>query len=228
MQHEFGGSRQRPTFSQSGLRFETLCRRCNSALGDFDPALKALCDEVHQVLTSRIVRLSPIQVSFRPNAVLRAVLGHMLAAKPQTDDAWPDPLLRPVLLDRTASLPGTVHVYWWVYPHRSIQIRRDFVMPQRPWQFDTLGIFSVVKFYPLGFAVTDCTNFAGLPDLAVFGATPTTTEVEVELPVLRRVPERWPDVVGDGRFIIGGSAFSACVTARPRQTDSQPARGPRP
>ena len=162
-------SRETPavhTRSNDGVRYRTLCGYCNNTLlGRYDDDLKALVDAISSFCESRLVlpRLSPeLPLRCRPRAVLQSVLGHLLAAKSITDEVGQvDVALRPSILDPAVPIPDWIHVFYWLYPYRAVEVVRDIGMPAvhgRPWG-SSFAMFSVLKFYPVGFIVTDAPTY---------------------------------------------------------------------
>ncbi len=64
-----------------------------------------------------------------PNAIMRSVLGHLLAAKTETDKVVVDELIRPCILDPSSPIHDDIHIFYWVYSDETTIILRDFGMP---------------------------------------------------------------------------------------------------
>jgi hypothetical protein len=121
------------TRSNDGVRYRTLCGDCNNRLlGRYDDDLKALVDAISSVCESRLVlpRRSPeLPIRCRPRAVLQSVLGHLLAAKSVTDERGQvDVALRPSILDPAVPIADWIHVFYWLDPHRTVEVVRDIGM----------------------------------------------------------------------------------------------------
>jgi hypothetical protein len=91
--------------------------------------------------------------SFRPNAVLRSILGHMAAVRLHTERAeTTDRLIRDYLIGGRPLDPA-IQVYVWRFlPEDELVIARDLVV------CDALrntysGIMNVIKFYPMAAVV---------------------------------------------------------------------------
>lgn len=210
------------TRSNDGVRYRTLCSNCNNTLlGRYDSALKDLADAISRFCESGLVlpRRSPeLSIRCRPRAVLQSVLGHLLAAKSITDEGCNiDVALRPSILDPTVPIPDWIHVFYWLHPHRAVEVVRDIGMPAvrgRLWggQF---AMFSILKFYPIGFLVTDAPNYAWLPTLDEFRASPADLEAVISLPVDIVAPSTWPNSTDDGNIIMAVDTLKDAVRAVP-------------
>lgn len=76
----------RPRYSQSGVKFRTLCGRCNGDRlgGDYDKALLEMCKQARRLhRNAHLIRQLP-HVEIDPGKVVRSIFGHMLAAKDHT------------------------------------------------------------------------------------------------------------------------------------------------
>src|SRR5713101_7588131 len=61
----------KPRIIQSGLKYRTICKRCNEFLGSrYDPALIGLMKFVGNVLTSNLLLPRHVKVRTRPGAIL--------------------------------------------------------------------------------------------------------------------------------------------------------------
>lgn len=209
--------------SNNGVRYRTLCGYCNNTLlGRYDDDLKALVDAISSFCQSKLVlpRRSPeLPIRCRPRAVLQSVLGHLLAAKSITDEGGQvDIALRPSILDPAVPIPDRIHVFYWLHPHRTVEVVRDISMPAvrgRLWG-SSFAMFSILKFYPIGFLVTDTPTYEGLPSLDEFRAAPADLVAHIRLPVDIVFPSEWPNnITADGNIIMAVDTFRDAVRAVP-------------
>jgi hypothetical protein len=211
------------TRSNDGLRYRTICSYCNNTLlGSYDDDLKALVDAISNFCESRLVlpRRSPeLPLRCRPRAVLQSVLGHLLSAKSITDELGTfDVALRPSILDPAAPIPDWIHIFYWLHPYRVVDVVRDIGMPVvrgRVWGSD-FAMFSILKFYPIGFIVTDAPTYEGLPSLDEFRAASVDLEAHIKLPVDIVFPSDWPNnITADGNIIMAVDTFRDARRAVP-------------
>jgi hypothetical protein len=200
--------------SQNGVKFKTLCTACNGRLKRGDHFLKKFAQQVTGIIESRICLPRPIMVTLEPNVITRSILGHILAAKTQTDQALFDQNLRPCLKDFSIPIPDNVHVFFWVYPFRTIKIMREFMMPTIRGRFDAFSQFQVLKFYPLAFLVTDTPSYQGLFSLDKFKNIGLEDSVDIPLHVDGLPIEDWPEIVEDGNIITFGRSGIEALYAR--------------
>ncbi len=70
-----------------------------------------------------------IKYETRPNPLIRAVVGHMLAAKGGFERTKKKKKLRDFFNDETADFPNDLKIFYWVYPYPYTVAIRDVVMP---------------------------------------------------------------------------------------------------
>ncbi|MCY7337238.1 MAG: hypothetical protein LH613_13665 [Chamaesiphon sp.] len=145
----------RPRSIQNGVTFKTICADCNNFLGrKYDKQLGELSRKIESFVESNLVLPDSFEVECQPNAVLRSILGHLLAAKTETDEVIIDKLIRPSVIDPSIPIHEDIHVFYWVYPYEETSIMRDFWMPSVRGSFQGGGLFNLIKFYPMAFLVT--------------------------------------------------------------------------
>lgn len=195
-------------FSQNGVKFKTLCHRCNNSLlgTTYDPAFIAFVNSVSEVLRSSIALPRFVRIPAQPQAILRSLLGHMAAQGVDRFEkgAITEPL-RDYFLDRKQSLPAGVEVYYWAYPHRSHVMVRDAAY------INLLGgepfPLWFMKFFPIAFMVA-WSPAGRLPfqvqSLHQWREVAYETEVEVPLALDPLPPELWPEAPTRSSAIMYG------------------------
>ena len=72
----------KPTYSQNGLKYRTICKPCNETIGHkYDSALNEFSLSVGKYLGTSLTLPPTIQHPTKPAALIRSVLAHILAAK---------------------------------------------------------------------------------------------------------------------------------------------------
>lgn len=208
----------RPKFSQNGLKYRTLCGSCNSRLGaDYDPVLKDLANHIVRVLTSRLVLPSILNIPTQPTALARAILGHLLAARLGPEDQGFDSSMRSILLDEAAPIPSHLNVFCWVHPFDHHVVLRNVVMPARRGNFSDLGQFSILKFFPVGFLVSDRGSYEGLESLTSWRSLSCSETARVVLNTKDIRGPFWPEQTDPGNFVFMGADGADAVMAKPRK-----------
>ena len=144
------GSIFRPATSANGLKFRTLCKDCNSMLGGkYDKELNRFLNQIQGILKSGLVFPSRITIQAKPTLVIKAVLGHILAAKTGFCDSEVDKAIRDYIIDDSAVLSDKLKVYYWYYPYNNVIITTD----KMPYDMESgqKAFFSVLKYFPLAF-----------------------------------------------------------------------------
>lgn len=213
---------KRSRFSQNGVKYRTLCHRCNNTLlgATYDPEFISFVNHVAALFNSQIALPEVLSVPGQPQAILRSLLGHLSAQGvdryskgPQTE------ALREYFLDRSLPLPIPLRVFYWAYPHRSHVMARDAA-------YVDLGVgkpFAIwfLKFFPIAFMV--CWDEPHRLPYAVQSLDPWRSvpyDTTVDLPVRLRPlpPEYWPEAPTEHSVLAFG-AEAINVRANP------PARG---
>ena len=205
--------------TQNGVKYRTLCERCNSYLlgGGYDRTLNEFTLTVGRFLNTTLPLPSQVAIATKPARLLRSLFGHLLAAKAELEHSKPDEAMRQYVLDRVARVPPALNVSYFVYPYPDFVIIRDVVMPARRGRFDSMGIFSILKYFPIAYIVTNVKEYEGLQSLSFH--CPENLDQVVDIPISLESVQAcdWPEVVDDGNFVAGGgSSGQSSVTAIPK------------
>lgn len=136
--------------SHNGLKFRTLCANCNNILGArYDKALKGFTNNIVQRVQSPLNVLNSFTIETQPALVIKAVLGHILAAKTGECSTPIDEEIRRYVLGKDIKLSSKIKVYYWYFPYDTAIISLDKTV------CDILNgghaYFSVLKYYPVAF-----------------------------------------------------------------------------
>jgi hypothetical protein len=184
--HRLDASKAIKTKAHDGVKYRTLCPRCNNALlgARYDPALIDFTKLVSNFLASNLALPTTMNVRTKPALLMRAIWGHLAAVGvdrylkgPRTEE-W-----REFFLDETLHVPSGTNFYYWIYPYR----RQALVRDAGALDISTRGnaMYWLMKFYPLAFAVWMPQNHWQLPyrDLVTYcGSDPDhTVDVMIDL-----------------------------------------------
>jgi hypothetical protein len=194
--------------SQNGVKFRSICDRCNNyILGSlYDPYLCRFASQVAEVVQSRLYRPYPEYFNIKPQKVIRAVLGHILAFVPgRIPEGESDKAIADYVLDEDQDIPHELDIYVWLHPSKKQFLVRDAGL------LDTRArkpiVFKLMKFFPLSFFVTwKCPSvyrfdFLNLSDFRGCG---TDEEVRVRLPFDMIPHIYWPQAPRDNEFVMFG------------------------
>lgn len=218
-------SDQKPTISQSGLNILSICGNCNNSLlgTEYDPELIELSRKV-----AGLVRLNreqgfslpeKINLPIKPQRLIRAVIGHILAGKlPMSDKGYKLPPfqedLRNYFLNQSSQLSEEIEIYYWIYPSN-----KQIVI-------NSLGIVSwmgeghipsscLLKFFPLAFWIVwnkSDTFPINLTKISKDKFKDLDDICEIVIDLRNLPPLSYPEVPDDSRCIITlseGSSFLA-------------------
>jgi len=208
----------RPSLSQNGVKYKTICSRCNSDwLGSkYDPSLVSFSKDVGMFLKSNLVFPKKVEIRAKPGAIMRALIGHLIAAKTEIDEVTVDKDLRIPFFDVNEMIPEKYHIFYWVYPYHIITVIRDILMPVDRKNLSNTGVYSLLKYFPLGFMLTDQPYYEGLQELTRFRDLSWDSEVDIPVYLDNVKPYDWPNNVGNGNIVFGGASFLSSVIARPK------------
>ncbi|MBW4487102.1 MAG: hypothetical protein KME12_04865 [Trichocoleus desertorum ATA4-8-CV12] len=208
-----------PRISQNGVTFKTICRGCNNKLGNrYDWALGQFSQRVESFLESSLALPESFEVECQPNAIMRSILGHLLAAKTKTDEVVIDNLIRPCLTDSSLPIHDDIHIFYWVYPYEEIIILRDFAMPAVRSNLQKPGFFNMIKFYPIAFLIThQLSSYEGLLSLHKFNQTPPDQKANIRINLRSVRSNTWPEECnGMENYLLLGQAAHDSVYAVPK------------
>lgn len=202
--------------SQNGVKFRTLCKRCNNHLlgAEYDPALAELTNQCDNLLNSSLHLPKVMMVSCNPRLVARSVFGHLAAQgvdRYSDNEAWLE--LKIWFNDPQVDLPERIRIYYWLFPHRGCVVLRDAAlmdlrnrMPASIW---------LLKFYPLSFMFSWEKTPRKMFDLPMLPVN--STEATVDIPVqLRQIPHRyWPEAPTDETIVAYGQEAMFSVNYDP-------------
>ena len=210
------GNARRFSETQNSVKFRTLCSSCNNSLlgKKYDPVLKRFVTSILQISHTDLELPTMITIKTQPLALARAICGHLLAAKGDLENTEYDKIMREFFLDTEQHKPRGMNISYWYYPYESIVLIRDIVMPLIRGRINgPIAGFSILKFFPVAFLITDADRYEGLPNLPMKNGMNTDDELDIPLNLARIPHERWPEMVEDGNFYVGGKTIESSVIA---------------
>lgn len=157
-----------------------------------------------------------MHIEIKPTGVARAVLGHLLAARLSTTDAFFDPDIRAVVFDPDMAIPDKLSVFYWVHPYAQQIVFRDALMPKKRGDFSDFQRIGTLKYFLIGFLVTDAPQYEGLDALTRWREEPAsaTTTVPIKLKEVRDA--YWPEAPTPGNFLLFGQEGMESIRAHPK------------
>lgn len=135
---------------QNGIKFKTICRKCNSMLSKYDRAFNDLTLYASYIVRCPFVLPKQIIIRTYPTKVIKSVLSHLLAAKLKECDMMTDQIVRDYVLGRVLTLPEHIRIFTWFHPYNMTIIKNDLLQINN----DVRVHYSILKFFPLAFAVS--------------------------------------------------------------------------
>ena len=148
--------------SQNGIKFQTVCRQCNSDLGTkYDPDLIRVFTNAKLMLSIKefswnfILKINGINV-------IAALYGHFLAANVHSKATRYDIEMRDWLMSDLSSIPP-INLFYYFHPGDNSFVARDYAYVEWVNNLKHQAVIAVIKFFPFGFVATDEPYFHGLP-----------------------------------------------------------------
>lgn len=216
-----GDDASRFRISQNGVKYRTLCKTCNERLGkEFDPVLNNLSRDVGRHLRSPLILPEIVKINTKPQRLIRAILGHLIAAKTELDEVDFDRDVGRVLFDKESAIPPDVHIFYWLHPYPIQVVLRDVLMPARRGDFSSFMFCHVLKYFPVAFLIANVAQYEGLPSLTRWRDTQWDDEVELRFSLSNIRGPHWPEEPADGNILFGGQAAQSSVIGTPRKSRS--------
>ena len=197
--------------SQNGMKYKTICARCNAHLGrEYDPTLIAFRHGVARYVNASICVPTTVRWPVKVQRLMKGILGHLLAAEIDCPSPTLDSTVRNYVLDPCAPLPDGISLFFWLHRHQGSVVIPDMLM----WSLrdHSLHRIHVLKFFPIGFLVTERTMYDGLPSLSRHRDAVLDEVVEIPVPIRALRPADWPEMPSDDNHtvpVIGQAAANA-------------------
>jgi hypothetical protein len=195
-------------FSQNGIKYRTLCRRCNNSLlgAKYDLALRSFVNTVGTYLKTTLHLPAQMSVNGQPQQIMRAVLGHIAAQGVGRYQKGPDTEpLRDYFLDGAAPLPDWINVYYWTYPYQEQVVVRDCAYLDL--RINKPFVIWLLKFFPVAFLVSwnePSEHHFELTNLAQWRAAPLEESVELFVQLRPALHQWWPEAPTEHSVVVYG------------------------
>jgi len=208
----------KPSESQNGVKYRTICKECNEYLGqNFDPTLNEFAQSVTTYLRTTIHLPKTVHHKTKPKRLIKAVLGHLVAAKADLEDTAFDRAAREYVLDASGELPRDIHIFYWPYPYLCSITIRDFAMFVPRGTFNEPAMFQTMKYFPIAYLVCSKPSYSGLNSLSMYQDSSLDEEIEIPIPLDRVEDAQWPEAPhGKNNVFFGGQSAVDAIVAQPR------------
>ncbi|OGU68055.1 MAG: hypothetical protein A3C56_08015 [Ignavibacteria bacterium RIFCSPHIGHO2_02_FULL_56_12] len=189
-------------FSQNGIKYRTVCTECNNiTLKHCDDAIS----ELFNPFLDDNISQEQFGVSYRPNLVIRGILGHFLSAKTSHVRSTTEDLFVRALQNMSDPIPEQLGFYVLPYTLPEIRIVRDLLLVVN----SSPTLFNVMKVYPFAFIVTSERVFAPFPNWHEYFELNPDSYVRLE--PLNSNPVRcgWPE--NSGAQVLGLHAAQSVI-----------------
>jgi hypothetical protein len=203
-----------PTSGYSeGISYHTICYDCNNLMGKrYDKAISKLYGTVRHS-----AKKENFELRIRPNAIMRGIMGHFIAAKTTHKMSTADEIFRKCANQPECEIPVAFHFYVIFNPFKEIRIIRDIMM-MAGTNTNNASILNIIKIDPIAIIISD-KPFLGsfFMDWNCYRTTDWQKEVKIVFNVNDILPMGMPE--NDLRFVrlLGKYAYeSICATIEKR------------
>ncbi|HPX94209.1 MAG TPA: hypothetical protein PLF30_01490 [Candidatus Moranbacteria bacterium] len=206
------GNEKRYSLSQNGIKYRTICKECNDKLGlEYDQELNKFVLGVKDIIEKIRSPLKFISYKVKPNLIIKSIFGHLLAAKVASENTKIDKSLKAYFSGESEKAESKLHVYYWLYPFENYVVLRDVVMPKVRGSLENFGMFSILKYFPIGYIVTDFEGYENLRELKyIKGDDNREEKIIIDLKFTH--PD-WPEIIDNGNILSGGKSVDSSVSA---------------
>lgn len=200
-------------FSQNGMKFRTICNTCNNLIGSkFDVEFNTFIQELFKLVYLNFSKTEFVSMVINPEKIVKAVCGHLLAAKADLEDTISDEKMRDFVLGRMTHLD--MNVYIWFYPYLENQVIRDILIGR--FTINKTALISMLKCYPIAFIVTESDMFDSDFQKLNFDTNSSNSTFEFKLDISRVYSKEYPLIVDDKTIIMGGQSIQSACISRPK------------
>lgn len=204
-----GPPRSRGRKSQNGVKYRTLCARCNNLLlgHRYDPHFISFVNAVGAAMKSSLYLPPILNIRGRPQAILRSLLGHLAAQG--VDRYLKGPMTEPVrdyILNEAKPFPPGLTAYYWVYPYKSHIMVRDAAYMNISGGHEPFTIW-LLKFFPIAFMVAwDTPNGLefGPQSFEPWRSADYAEETQIPIALRPVIPAFWPEAPTNSTIVMYG------------------------
>jgi hypothetical protein len=208
----------KPTYSQNGLKYRTICKTCNQTIGHkYDVALNEFSLSIGKYLSTSLSLPPIIQHPTRPAALIRSVLAHILAAKVKSDGVFFDRDIPPTILDETLPIPADVHVFYWIFPFEETVLIRDFAISYIALGSKEVHSCQLLKYFPVAYLITNTPQFQNLDELTAYRNASITDTISIPIRLSPVRSSNWPEGYDDGKIMLGGQSMLDSAFVLPKR-----------
>jgi hypothetical protein len=196
-----------------GISYRTICHDCNNLLGKrYDKSISKFYGTVRHSS-----KKENIEMIVRPNAIMRGIMGHFIAAKTTHKLSTADEIFRKYAIQPECEIPDEIHFYVIFSPFKEIRIIRDIMM-MAGTNTKNASILNIIKIDPIAIVISDKPFLGSIfMDWNCYRNIYWQKEVKIILNPNDFLPHGMPE--NDSRFVrlLGQYAYeSICATIKKR------------
>lgn len=196
-------------YTQNGLAWQTVCRKCHDKIGRFDTSICDLYSRIKAQIKFKGHPYMPIAV--RPSAIIRGTLLHFLSAKTFHQRCVSDDIFANLLDDDSYQLPPDSHFYLFPFLQRQVRVFNGLGLP---FLADDIALIHCIKIYPLALLWSSKKlPVEGLLDWTCWYNEDVNNEIEIIFPATMPLDDEFPEryLFGAGMQILGRNAVESVI-----------------
>jgi hypothetical protein len=188
----------------------------------YDPVINDLSISVGRYLKSTLNLPKVARVPTKPGAIIRGLLGHLLAAKVSEEhfDSDFDSKLRPLIFDSALPIPEDIHIYYWVFPYDISVVMRDFGVTSLDYPSKGPTFCNSIRYFPLAYLMTNAAAYGELEELTTHRNSEIQSVASIPIRLTETKPAFWP-AGAESNVVIGGESLWNSAVALPRHRGRQ-------
>lgn len=195
-------------YLQNGVKYRTLCQKCNNENlgGKYDPAFNLFVNTIGSFLKTNIALSKAVSIEIEPQKIMRSLIGHLSAQGVNRYGKGPDTIpIRDYFLNTSLPLPDNIHIYYWLYPHKSHVMATD--CSYLDGRAGKSCVIWFLKFFPIAFLVTfdkpDEWNF-GLSELSIWRDREVDYKAKEYVQLTNFPNQMWPEAPTEYNVVCYG------------------------
>ncbi len=193
------------TRSNNGLKFKSLCSKCNNeVLSAYDNELGEFVKKISNYLRIKYInklQIPSLLVSIDQIKIFKSIVGHLISSFLDTKDLlnptenYQDhhyQLLRNLFLDKDKTKRKYIKLYYWIYKSPEIEVMHNISFFLNISNSKDISFLSYIKFYPIGFMLIDSNHsqrieFRNTPYFQLTDRDTHQTEIDItKIPILQK------------------------------------------
>lgn len=173
-----------------GLKFQTICKSCNRKLKVFDDSISSLYKTLK---FKKVAGNQKFSIKIKPNAIIRGIFGHLLAAKSYHERSTFDDIFCNSIINKEQSITPSLQFYIVYYESDEIRIFRDLIVSHSNLGYNPIAL-NIMKIKPFAFFIADSIFLNDtVMNWTKYFSEAYNKKIDVEINTHISCPNYWPE-----------------------------------